>query len=136
MIPCQVCGKDSGAHWVIGYIPAPDSQKVALCVLHDTPENRKNCQKTWQLAMQHSIETTTRNAAYYALRALPRMVTILFSGGGSLSVPCLECGVTDHDALKVIAPDGSLSFFPMQQIRRYSIRDMTHEDMNETEKTP
>ena len=130
MIPCQICGKDSGAHWVTGYIAASDNQKMALCAQHDTPENRKGIHMAWQFAMMKSIESATRNAAYFAMRNTLRMLTIAFSGGGSLSVPCLECEVTEHSALKVTAPDGSLSFFPMQHIRRYDLRSMTAKDVD------
>lgn len=121
MIPCHICGKDSGAHWVTGYVPAPDSQKMALCAEHDTPANRKALHLAWYEAMVENIKTATENAAYFATRGALFMLSIHYSAGGSLSLPCLEATVTDHGTLKVTAPDGSLSFFPMRSIRRYDL---------------
>ena len=121
MIPCLICGKDSGTHYVTGFVPAPDSQKMALCAQHDAPENRRKLHALWQATMEESIRRMTANAAYLVTRSRLRMLTISFSGGGSLSLPCLDCSVTDHNALKVTAPNGSLSFFPMQHIRRYDL---------------
>lgn len=121
MIPCHICGKDSGAHWVAGYVPAPDSQKMALCADHDTPENRQKIRVAWYKAMVESIRTATRNSAYFATRGALFMLSIQYTAGGSLSLPCLEAGVTDHNTLKVTSPDGSVSFFPMQHIKRYDL---------------
>lgn len=121
MIPCQICGKDSAAHWVTGYIPAPDSQKMGLCAEHDTPENRKKIRLDWYRAMILNIRTATQNAAYFATRGALFMLTIHYSAGGSLSLPCLEASVTEHSTLKVTAPDGALSFFPMRHIKRYDL---------------
>ena len=124
MIPCQICGKDSGAHWVTGYIPAPDSQKMALCAKHDSPENRKEIRAAWYKTMVQAIKTVTQNAAYFATGGALFMCGIQFSAGGSLSLPCLEAAVTEQNTLKVIAPDGTVSFFPMQHIRRYDLTPM------------
>ncbi|SBV93924.1 conserved hypothetical protein [uncultured delta proteobacterium] len=128
MIPCHICGKDSGAHWVTGYIPAPDSQKMALCGTHDTPENRNRLRLAWYTAMVEAIRTATQNAAYFATRGALFMLSIHYSAGGSLNLPCLEAAVTDHNTLKVTAPDGSLSFFPMQHIKRYDLTPL-HQDI-------
>lgn len=127
MIPCHICGKDSGAHWVTGYIPAPDSQKMALCAEHDTPANRNNLRLAWYKAMVETIKTATQNAAYFAARGAMFMVSIHHSAGGSLNLPCLGAEVTEHNTLKVTAPDGSLSFFPMQHIKRYDLTPMVQD---------
>lgn len=127
MIPCHICGKDSGAHWVAGYIPAPDSQKMALCAKHDTPDNRKKLHGAWSEAMEESIKTATKNAAYFAARNTFFMLSIHFSAGGSLNLPCMEAVTTEQNTLKVIAPDGSLSFFPMQHIKRYDLTPLHQE---------
>lgn len=127
MIPCHVCGKDSGAYWVTGYIPAPDSQKMALCAEHDTPENRRKIRTAWYTAMLESIKTAAQNTAYFAARGALSMVSIHFTAGGSLSLPCLEARVTDQNTLKVTAPDGSCSFFPMRHIKRYDITPLRDE---------
>jgi len=121
MIPCQICGKDSGAHWVTGYVPAPDSQKMALCAVHDTPDNRRDIRVAWYKSMVENIRITTRNTAYLATRGTVFMLSIYYTAGGSLNLPCLDASVTDHNTLKVAAPDGSISFFPMQHIKRYDL---------------
>lgn len=128
MIPCHICGKDSGAHWVTGYIPAPDSQKMALCAEHDTPANRNDIRLAWHKAMVDTIRTATRNAAYFTTRGALFMLSIHYTAGGSLNLPCLEALVTDRNTLKVTAPDGSLSFFPMQHVKRYDLTPMLREN--------
>ena len=127
MIPCHICGNDSGAHWVTGYIPAPDSQKMALCRKHDTAENREMIRQDWDKAMEDNIKTSTRNAAYFATRGALFMLSIHFTAGGSLNLPCLEAAVTEQKTLKVTAPDGAQSFFPMQHIKRYDLTPL-HQD--------
>ncbi|CAK7014448.1 MAG: hypothetical protein DELT_02197 [Desulfovibrio sp.] len=129
MIPCQICGKDSGAHWVTGYIPAPDSQKMALCAAHDTPENRRAIHAAWYASMLDTINTATKNAAYFATRGSLFMLSINFTAGGSLSLPCLGATITDHNTLQVTAPDGTLSFFPMQHVRRYDLTPVIPDDI-------
>jgi hypothetical protein len=127
MIPCHICGDDSGAHWVAGFIPAPDSQKMALCSTHDTPENRNDLRLAWHRAMAEIIKTAAQNAAYFATRGALSMLSIHYVSGGSLCLPCLDAVVTDRNTLKVLAPDGSLSFFPMQHIKRYDLSPLLQE---------
>ena len=127
MIPCHVCGEDSGAYWVTGYVPAPDSQKMALCSKHDTPENRRALHFAWYDAMRNAIKTATQNAAYFTTRGTLFMVHIHFSAGGSLSQPCTSVEITEQNTLKVVAPDGTMSFFPMQHVRRYDVMPMVKE---------
>lgn len=129
MIPCHICGKDSGAHWVTGYVPAPDSQKMALCAKHDTPENRRRIHAAWYSAMVENIKNATKNAAYFATRGALYMLSIHFSAGGSLSMPCHEVTVTGQNTLKVTAPDGALSFFPMQHIKRYDLTPIQQDSL-------
>ena len=124
MIPCHICGHDSGAHWVTGYPPAPDSQKMALCMVHDTPKNRQALHMAWQKTMLDSIETASQNAAYFATRGGLFMLSIHYTAGGSLAIPCLNATITDHNTLKVTAPDGTLRFFPMQHINSYDLKPL------------
>ncbi len=130
MIPCQICGKDSGAHWVTGYIPAPDSLKMALCADHDTPENRRDIRVVWYKAMVENIRNATRNAAYFATRGALFMLTINYTAGGSLSLPCLDASITSHNTLRVTSPDGSLCFFPMQHIKQYDLMPVAGDVVN------
>ena len=133
MIPCQVCGKDASLGWVKGYTPSPDSQKLALCTKHDSPDNRRKLLGLWQEFMLKTIHTATQVAAYQAVRGHLRLLTIQFTAGGSLSIPCVDATPTEHGTLKVAGPDGTLSFFPMQQIRRYDVSPL---DMESTVSFP
>ncbi len=129
MIPCHICGIDAGTGWVTGYPPAPDSQKMALCPAHDTPDNRKQVRIAWHVAMIKAIQTAEKNTAYFAARGAMNLLTIYFSAGGSLSMPCAAASVTEHNTLKVQAPDGAVSFFPLQHIRRYELTPLRAEDL-------
>ena len=124
MIPCNICGRDSGAHWIAGYPPAPDSQKMALCALHDTPKNRHDLRLAWSDAMEKSIETATRNSMYFVTRGAIFMLSIYYAAGGNLNIPCLDAIATDHNTLRVTALDGSSIFFPMQHIKRYALNKL------------
>ena len=134
MIPCRICGKDASTNWVTGLPPAPDSQKMALCAEHDTPENRKELLVAWHLSMIKAIRAASNNAAYFAARGSLRMLTLYFSAGGSLNMPCINCEVTDHGTLNVTAPDGTQSFFPMQHVRRYDLALMAPDMLKKSTK--
>jgi hypothetical protein len=84
------------------------------------------------MSMLETIKTATKNAAYFATRGSLYMVSIYFNAGGSLSLPCLEASVTEQNTLKVTAPDGSLSFLPMQHIKRYDLMPMQPESVEKT----
>lgn len=130
MIPCQICGKDASLGWVKGYVPAPDSQKLALCPKHDSPENRKKLLGFWHGFMLDAIHNATQVAAYQAARGQLRLLTLQFTAGGSLSMPCVNVAPTEHGTLKVTGPDGRLSFFPMQHLRRYDLSPLALETAN------
>lgn len=121
MIPCQICGQDASLGWVKGYVPAPDSQKLALCSEHDSPENRSMLLGLWQEFMHKAIREATQTAAWQAARGRLLLLTIHFAAGGSLSMPCTAAAPTEHGTLKVSGPDGGVSFFPMRHIRRYDL---------------
>ena len=121
MIPCHICGKDASLGWIKGFAPAPDSQKMALCPEHDTEDNRRRLITAWHLFMIRRIQTTTRISAYQATRGNLHLLTVHFSGGGSLSMPCLQVSETKHGTLKAESPEGEISFFPMAQIRKYDL---------------
>ncbi|GHV54482.1 hypothetical protein FACS1894206_07360 [Deltaproteobacteria bacterium] len=121
MIPCQVCGKDAATNWVSGYIPSSDNLKMALCPEHDSPEMRRAIQAVWLAAMLETIETDTKNAAYFATREKLSMLCIRFTAGGSISLPCLSASVTEQNTLEVRSPDAGVSFFPLGQITRYDL---------------
>lgn len=125
MIPCHICGKDASTGWIKGFVPAPDSQKLALCAEHDTEDNRRRLLTAWHLSMVRGIQTTTRIAAYQAIRGTLHMLTVHFTGGGSISMPCLHLSETDHGTLKVESPDGEISFFPVAQVKKYDLAPMS-----------
>lgn len=121
MIPCQLCGRDSKGHWLVGFIPAPDSQKLALCAEHDTAENRNDIQKLWQQQQVSEIALQGQNRLHFMREAELFMLSIYFTAGGGLTLPCREATITPQNTLKVVSPDGTLDFFPMQQILRYTM---------------
>jgi hypothetical protein len=108
---------------------------MALCGIHDTPENRSAIHAAWQMSMAQSIETATRNAAYFATRGVLFMLSIYYSAGGSLTLPCLDAVITDYNTLKVTASDGTISFFPMQHITRYDLSPLQYPRTVEPRKT-
>ena len=132
MLPCAICGKDAATGWIVGFAPAPDSQKMALCPLHDSPDNRRRILRAWKETIRREMANAARIAAYQAARIPLFLLTIYFSSGGSVSLPSLACEQTDHNTLKVHNQDGSVSFFPMQQVRRYDMAPLP-EDMLVTE---
>ena len=120
MIPCQVCGKDASTHWVAGLPPAPDSQKTGLCAEHDTPENRTKALRAWQEMLAADIATVESLARY---KAAPeeRLITVRFTGGGTLSFTGTSCRPTDQNTLCIEEVDGARTFIPLQQVREYTI---------------
>lgn len=123
MLPCQVCGRDAGTGWIEGFPPAPDSQKLALCREHDTPENRKLLRLAWQKMFKSSVDEFNRMEAFRSGDA-QNLLTLYFTGGGSIALPCLGVAPAEPDSLKVTGLDGTVSFFPMRQVRRYTLNPL------------
>ncbi len=119
MIPCHVCGVDAATNWVKGYPTAPDSRKFALCPLHDTEENRSKVLVAWNLSILKEVRGLTEQAARRSGGA--KLLTVSFSGGGSLSLPCVSCAPTEHETLKVETPNGETVFFPLKQLKQYTV---------------
>ena len=90
MIPCHICGKDASTGWTKGFIPAPDSQKMALCAEHDTPKNRLLVSRAWRDVNAREIAAVTSVARHKASPAL-HVVSVHFTGGGMLSFTCTAC---------------------------------------------
>lgn len=122
MIPCYICGRDASTGWTKGFTPAPDSQKYALCPEHDTADNRLIVIKKWQDMLSQDIQAMTSVAQHKAAAPSIRMATVRFTGGGMLSLPCLSCAPTSQGTLRLVMPDDSQTFIPMQHIREYSLR--------------
>lgn len=120
MIPCFICGKDIGGGWSIGYPPAPDSQKMGLCFEHDLQSHRERVQKAWQSLIYNSLAENVQSTAYRA-GDIPQLLSIYFTGGGSVSLPCSSCTVLEGKTLKVITPAGEHIFFPLGQVRNYAL---------------
>ena len=127
MIPCYVCGKDIGGGWYIGYPPAPDSQKVGLCREHDLTSHRKRAQRAWQELMRKSLEDGVKNSAYKS-SDIPQLLSIYFTGGGSISLPCSSFSIVDGKTLKIITPGGENIFFPLGQVRNYALSPLTRDE--------
>lgn len=120
MIPCYICGKDIGGGWSIGFPPAPDSEKMGLCREHDLASHRQRVQKSWQDLIYKRLQENTQNIA---LRAgdVPQLLSIYFTGGGAVSLPCSSFTVIDGKTLKVITPVGEHIYFPLNQVRNYAL---------------
>ncbi len=121
MIPCHVCGTDASTGFIRGLPPAPDSQKLALCRRHDTPENRIALEKAWK-DMSASMMRTVMSVTEHKARPVLYNLTVNFKGGGMLSFPCANCRTTDQGTLAVEEQDGGTVFIPMQHIRDYTMR--------------
>lgn len=120
MIPCYICGKDIGGGWCIGFPPARDSQKMGLCKEHDLVSNRKRVQKAWQDLIFQRIDENRQNSAFKA-GELIQLLSIYFTGGGSISLPCSSFSIMDDKTLKITTPDGEQIFFPLGQVRNYAV---------------
>lgn len=120
MIPCYICGKDIGGGWCIGFPPARDSQKMGLCKEHDLVSNRKRVQKAWQELIFQRIDENRQNSAFKA-GDLVQLLSIYFTGGGSISLPCSSFSIMDDKTLKITTPDGEQIFFPLGQVKNYAV---------------
>lgn len=120
MIPCYVCGKDIGGGWSIGFPPAPDSEKMGLCREHDLSSHRERVQRAWQELIYKRLEANTQNTA---LRAgdIPQLLSIYFTGGGAVSLPCSSISTIDGKTLKATTPGGEHIYFPLNQVRNYAL---------------
>ena len=124
MIPCHICGKDASTGWTKGFIPAPDSQKLALCPEHDTAKNRLIVSNAWRERHEEEISAMTSIAKHKAVPAL-QVVSVHFTGGGMLSFVCTICAPTAQGTLRIDDADGKQTYIPMQHIREYTIRPYT-----------
>jgi hypothetical protein len=121
MIPCHICGKDASTGWNAGFTPAPDSQKLALCPRHDTPQNREIVKDAWHEGHKRGISAMTSVARHRASAGL-HVVSIHFTGGGMVSFACTACAPTDQGTLRIDDADGKQTYIPVQHIREYTVR--------------
>lgn len=121
MIFCYICNKDASAGWATGFIPAPDSQKLALCPEHDTPVNRKLVEMAWNKLLERDLAAFSKVSMQKAAPAT-LVATVHFTGGGMLSFTCTSIKPTPHGTLQIDLLDGSRTFLPMQHVREYSAR--------------
>jgi hypothetical protein len=121
VIPCRICGRDASTGRVRGFVPAPDSQKLALCPEHDTAKNRAAMERDWQALLEKDMALALSLAGH---KAAPRVhaVTVRFLGGGTLAFTCLSCSPTPQNTLRVEKTDGTQTFIPMRHIRDYTVR--------------
>lgn len=121
MINCLICGKDAASGWITGLPPAPDSQKVGLCLEHDTPENRVRAEKRWReiISQAVEIEQDGEELHHHGVPVQPLTLEIMFIDGGRIEVPCKSFRPTDEDILEVTTPEGRLAFYPLRHIRRF-----------------
>jgi hypothetical protein len=120
VIPCYICGRDAGTGWIIGFPPAPDSQKMALCREHDLPLNREEVQRAWQELIYNQLDWLGKNEAARQ-GGEEWLLSLYFTGGGALSLPCVSIDLTDSGTLKITTPERDLVFFPLSQVRNYAL---------------
>jgi hypothetical protein len=121
VIPCRICGRDASTGRVRGFVPAPDSQKLALCPEHDTEENRAAMERDWRELLEKDLALAVSLAEHKAAPAV-YAVTVRFIGGGTLSFTCLSCAPTAQNTLRIAEPDGTQTFIPMRHVRDYAVR--------------
>lgn len=124
MIPCFICKEDASTNWVLGFVPAPDSQKMALCALHATPANQAVVAKEWKKRLEAAIGTAN-TVTEGKTASLPQLLTVRFTGGGLLTYACSGSSVTEQGSLRVDELDGKHTFIPMQHIRTYTISPLS-----------
>ena len=123
MIPCHVCAKDASLGWVVGFPPAPDSQKMGLCPDHDSEEARHEVLALWRATLGRRIVDST--ASPNADRAIESLVTVLFIHGGKLSFLCLQCSPTAHGTLELIEKNGNSTYIPLDQVKAYTVKKVS-----------
>ena len=129
MIPCHICNKDASTGWTLGFVPALDSQKLALCALHDTAENRERVREAWEAMQTAEISSFAQVSQQKAAPAV-RMLVVHFSGGGMLSFRCTAVAPTAQGTLRIEQPDGTQTFIPLQHIREYSTHPWFADDQD------
>ena len=123
MIPCHRCGKDAAPGWIVGFPPAPDSQKMGLCAEHDSEAARQEVLALWQTTLGRRMVESTASPGIDRMGEL--LVTVLFSNGGKLSFLCLQCAPTAHNSLELTEKNGNSTFIPMDQIKAYTVKKVS-----------
>jgi hypothetical protein len=93
---------------------------MALCREHDLPPNREKVQSAWQELIRNQLDLLGRNKAA-RLGGIEQLLSLYFTGGGALSLPCVALDFLDNGTLKVTTPERELIFFPLSQVRNYAL---------------
>lgn len=125
MIPCHICGKDCTGGFIHGFVPAPDSQKVGLCPEHNTLENKKQAILHWIIRTKEDIAELNKENARKLKAPVSYNLTIRYSDGGVVQLPCLSWEVTDSATLQVLRTDRSLTFIPLHHVRQFDVHENT-----------
>ncbi|GFM35436.1 hypothetical protein [Desulfovibrio psychrotolerans] len=123
MVPCFICGKDATGGFIHGFVPAPDSQKVGLCPQHDTLENKKKAILHWIIAMKADVANQNALNAVRLKAPLRYTLSIRYSDGGVVSIPCLSWDITDSNTLQITRLDRTLSFVPLHHVRQFDVTE-------------
>jgi len=134
MLPCFICGKDAATGWIEGFVPSPDSQKLALCSEHDNAANRLAVSDAWREMIRKNIAEQMAVAKHKA-KPIIQTACVRFSAGGMLSFLCTACLPTGQGTLRIDHLDGERTFIPMQQVREYSLRPYIPEEFTAEEAT-
>ena len=135
MLPCFICDKDASTGWIEGFVPSPDSLKLALCPEHDNADNRLAVTDAWEKMIR---KTMAEQFAMTRHRAKPiiQMTCVRFTAGGMLSFLCTVCMPTEQGTLRIDHPDGERTFIPLQHVREYSLRPYVPKEFEETTSLP
>ncbi|UZP68244.1 hypothetical protein N1030_04495 [Desulfovibrio mangrovi] len=123
MVPCFICGKDATGGFIHGFVPAPDSQKVGLCAVHNTLENKKQAILHWILTMKADMVSQNEQNARRIKAPLTYKLTIRYADGGVATIPCLSWEVTEQSTLQITRTDKALSFIPLLHIRQFDVSE-------------
>lgn len=127
MIPCFICKKDIGGGWWHGFPPAPDSQKMGLCAGHDSPAAREEVKKAWQLQQNALLGTRLEiEQKKHAPKDTAFLLEIQFRDGGLITMRCAGQDVLkDSDILVITLENDERRFYPLRQIRSYTIHSLS-----------
>ncbi len=91
---------------------------MGLCRAHNNLENRHVVAELWKKTLQDAIAAETKLMAIKA-GAHDQLLTVHFTGGGSLSVPCGGFSLSEN-SLQAHTAEGAV-FFPLNQVRHYAL---------------
>ena len=128
MVKCHICSREVFSGWICGIVPAHDRYKLGLCREHDTPENRAEVQGLWENLMRGEMQSALELSRKSAKPVLRLGVRIHFRDGGVKTLSCAAYDVNQDKDLLVLSEQGELTFYPLQHILDFSVREILVDD--------